>query len=333
MSSRRNRGRLARVVAIGAFTALFALSVSAQGGGVQLAEGSGVQPLFVLDSGAQWGATWYRPSRCAKALKADHMSPVEIYLDARMAPHTDSSLTTQADLLASDVAAALRKQLGGSDSARPEISDKIKWYSIPAELILVARPDGSMTWRGLSESGDAGAVDLLSTALDSVRRHGGGLMFWPEGYAADSIVLRLSLLPKLALGVPTLVPERSKRVGFLVFTMLRPQEKPALPKRDFHVRYPGENQLNQVNGYILTQFVVDTSGRAVMSTFKDLWPAENPRLSRTFEGYYAAFVRAVRKGVSEATFFPARVGSCVEPQIVQLPVAFVHDNDFHQATR
>jgi hypothetical protein len=239
-----------------------------------------------------------------------------------MAPNTDVVFTSQADLMARDVAAELRTQLGGSDSAAPNLGETLKWYSIPAELILISRPDGSMTWRGLSASGDARAVDLLSTAMDSARRHGNGLMLWPDGFAADSIVLRLSLLPKSFRDASPFTPRSSRRDRFLAFTMLTPVESPSLPKGQLHVRYPSYNEQHRVKGYIITRFVVDTSGKAIMSTFKDLWPADKPRLSGALDRDYTDFVMAVREGVSQQTFTPARVGSCPVPQIVQWPVEF-----------
>jgi hypothetical protein len=317
-----NRRWLARAAVVGVVAALGPFRAAAQGTSVPLAEGSGVQPLFVVDSGAAWSAKWFTPNRCTAALTAADMRSKSVYLDARMAPQTDATLTSQADLIASDVASVLRTQLGGSDSAAPDIGQKIKWYSIPAELILVAREDGSMTWRGTSLSGDAGAVALLSTAMDSARRHGSAVMLWPEGFAADSIVLRLSLLPKLFAPQPSPPAATGTRMRFLVFTMLAPLETPALPKGDLNIKYPTYNEQHRVTGQTITQFVVDTNGKAVMSTFRDVWPANKPRLSGALEGYYADFIRAVREGVAAETFSPAHTGSCITPQVVQLPVNF-----------
>jgi protein TonB len=88
-----------------------------------------------------------------------------------------------------------------------------------------------------------------------------------------------------------------------------------------------------VTGNLLAQFVVDTNGRAVMSTFKDLWPSDKPRLTGGLQEYYEAFVDAVREGVSDETFTPARVGSCAVRQIVQMPVMFVPPKGSHRASQ
>jgi hypothetical protein len=312
---------------IGLVSALLALHVDSQSTPVQIAAGSGVQPLFVLDSGAAWNAKWFYYDSCTLALTAVSMTRDSIYLDARMDSSSRESLTLQADLIAHDVAAELRLRLGGSESAAPQIGGSVKWYSIPAELIVTARPDGSMTWRGLSASGDPAAVEVLSTALDSARRHGTGVMLWPEGYAADSVVLRLTLLPRAFDGNSSAVHSNSKRIRFLAFTIMHPVESPALPKGSPNVRYPTYNERHGVSGNLIAQFVVDTNGRAVMSTFKDLWPTEMTRLTGAKQNYYADFVRAVREGVSEEIFTPAHVGSCVVRQRVQMPVQFVQPKD------
>ncbi|HMI58462.1 MAG TPA: hypothetical protein VK511_10465 [Gemmatimonadaceae bacterium] len=288
-------------------------------------------PRYAPDSGAAWSAKWISPSACPVAVQPKGMSRETIYLDARMAPHTNETLVAQAELIAQDVALELRTKLGGSESAAPDIGATIIWYAIPAELIVVARPDGSMAWRGVSASGDSTAVTLLSTALDSVRRKGGALMLWPEGYAADSIVLRLSLLQKYFIEEAGAAPTQSKVRRFLAFTMLTPMESPALPKGRLHVTYPNYNEQHRISGYLLTQFVVDTNGKAIMSTFRDLWPESKPRLSGALNNYYTDFVAAVREGVAAQSFTPAHRGSCAVRQIVQLPVEFVQRGSGYSA--
>jgi hypothetical protein len=311
------------VALIGVVSMMLVLRVDAQSSPLQIAEGSGLQPLFVLDSGAAWSARWVGFTPCELALTSAGMTRDSIYLDARMDSSARESLTTQADLIAHDVAAELRKQIGGSESTAPQAGASVKWYSLPAELVITARPDGSMSWRGLSATGHPAAVTLLSAAMDSARAHGEGVMIWPEAYTADSIVLRLSLLSgRLDGNVPTSV-RRSRRIRFLAFTIMNPVSSPVLPPNKSNVRYPFYNEQHGVSGSLLAQFVVDTNGKAIMSTFKDLWPADVPRLTDVKQNYYDDFVKAVRDGVSKETFTPARVGSCVVRQVVDFPVKFL----------
>jgi hypothetical protein len=178
-----------------------------------------------------------------------------------------------------------------------------------------------MKWRGLSASGDAAAVTLLSTAMDSARRHGSALMLWPDGNAADSIIVRLSLLPESFFDESPASTTTLTRLRFRAFTIPYPDLSPARPKGRLEVFLPNFGG-HRVEGRTLTQFVVDTSGKAIMSTFKDIYPAGSSPLSDEFKDHYTEIIQAVRAGVAAESFTPARVGSCPAQQMVKLPVEF-----------
>lgn len=74
--------------------------------------------------------------------------------------------------------------------------------------------------------------------------------------------------------------------------------------------YPGVLRRAGVEGEVLVSFVVDTLGRADMSTFTVL---------RTTHDLFA---RAVREAVSRERFSPAEVGATRVRQLVQQPFAF-----------
>jgi hypothetical protein len=320
MSSRTVRTSLA--VLLGIFGG--ASGAGAQSLSIQLASGAAAPPASMSDSASAWRSMWAPPGDCVKSISRADMLPLPVYLDARMAGHTEEALTVQADLIAKDVVTELRVLLGGSDSLIPDAAPSIKRYSVPAELIVTARRDGQMSWRGISESGDSAAIALLSAALDSARRHNAAIMLWPDGYAADSLVVRLSLLPvdfEEAAGFDTLYP---KHLRFRAFAMPYPTESPALPANDHqHIVYPRYSETHRVSGTLLVQFVVDTSGRVDMSTFRDLWPSNKPRLTGELGDYYTQFVAAVRDYAEKAKFTPARVGACKLRQMVQMPIEFV----------
>ena len=244
-----------------------------------------------------------------------------VYLDARMALFTEQPLTAQAEVIAHDVAAELRTQLGGSDSIVPDIGKSMPWYALPAELVLVARPNGEMTWRGFSESGDSAAFTVLARALDATRHRGLALMRWPERYVADSLVVRLTLIVGQDIDDSSFASLRPRRVQIRAFNMLVPRETSAHPNDYIDIRYPRNYEREQITGSVLTEFVVDTNGKAIMSTFKGLRSAGSPT-AESPDGYYAKFLEAVRDGVSKEYFVPARVGACPVKQIVRLPVEF-----------
>ncbi|NUO62210.1 MAG: energy transducer TonB [Gemmatimonadaceae bacterium] len=74
--------------------------------------------------------------------------------------------------------------------------------------------------------------------------------------------------------------------------------------------YPSMLQSAGVEGKVLVQFVVDTSGRADMSTFKIL------------ESSHELFSQAVKQALPRYRFFPAEIGGKKVRQVVQLPFSF-----------
>ena len=74
--------------------------------------------------------------------------------------------------------------------------------------------------------------------------------------------------------------------------------------------YPSMLQSAGVEGRVLAQFVVDTSGRADMSTFKVL------------ETSHELFAQAVRQALPRYRFFPAEIGGKKVRQVVQQPFTF-----------
>ena len=75
-------------------------------------------------------------------------------------------------------------------------------------------------------------------------------------------------------------------------------------------RYPDMLRSANVEGEVLAQFVVDTTGRADMSTFKVLKTTHD------------LFTNAVRASLPNMKFYPAEVGGKKVKQLVQMPFQF-----------
>lgn len=88
-------------------------------------------------------------------------------------------------------------------------------------------------------------------------------------------------------------------------------EKPvgAIPGSD-GPRYPDILRSGGVEGRVLAQFVVDTTGRIDISTF------------RVLRSDHAMFEQAVRSALPRMRFFPAEIGGRKVKQLVQQPFAF-----------
>jgi hypothetical protein len=277
-----------------------------------------------FDSASAWRATSSPPSACMAAIPASAMDEQLVFLDARLPAKTSALIRIQANMMAKDVSAELRAILGGSEYAVPSAASRTHWYSVPAELIVIARKDGRESWRGVSRSGDLSAVALLSSAMDSARAHGAAMIVWPDGFTADSLVVRLTLLPVDFEELPTPDSSSATRVTFASFTVPSPHREPARAKEGQQpLVYPKFSERNRVIGTVIEQFVVDTTGRADPSTFHDLWPSDKPRLEGARAAYYNAFVDAIKGWAANAEFTPAHVGPCLVRELVEIPIRFM----------
>ena len=75
-------------------------------------------------------------------------------------------------------------------------------------------------------------------------------------------------------------------------------------------RYPDMLRSANVEGEVLAQFVVDTTGRAEMSTFK------------TLKSSHDLFTNSVKSALANMKFYPAEVGGRKVKQLVQMPFVF-----------
>jgi protein TonB len=88
-------------------------------------------------------------------------------------------------------------------------------------------------------------------------------------------------------------------------------EKPALAREgNANPKYPSMLESSRVEGSVLAQFVVDTTGKADMSTFKILQASNE------------LFGSSLKSVLPSWRFYPAEAGGHKVKQIVQLPIKF-----------
>jgi protein TonB len=88
-------------------------------------------------------------------------------------------------------------------------------------------------------------------------------------------------------------------------------EKPALAREgNPSPRYPSMLQSSGVEGEVLVQFVIDTTGRADMKSFKVLKSSND------------LFTQSVRSVLPEYRFYPAETGGRKVKMYVQMPFTF-----------
>ncbi|HEY4218594.1 MAG TPA: TonB family protein [Gemmatimonadaceae bacterium] len=123
----------------------------------------------------------------------------------------------------------------------------------------------------------------------------------PVGNGARVGTVRGRALP---VGAPRVVTDSQTYYEYQVEQQVTPDPRNAPP------RYPMMLRSANVEGDVLAQFVVDTSGHADMSTFQVL------------KSSHALFTNAVTAALPNMRFFPAKVGGKHVKQLVQMPFQF-----------
>ena len=164
-----------------------------------------------------------RRTTCIANVATTSLHRVPVFLSAWMMNRADSAFAAQADLLAQDVAAALRAELGGSDSTVTDEDGHLVWYAVPTSIVVTAHRNGDMSAHRLVVDGDSTAAPLLLRAFDAARAHGGAAMMWPDQVEKDSVFARIDLWPRYAHAKSE--PESLGRLGhhFPVFTLTEPE--------------------------------------------------------------------------------------------------------------
>ncbi len=278
----------------------------------------------VLDSSGDFRTGTDTQRGCFDSITPGTMHRELVFLQATMPAHTDSAFILQANLMAQEVATEVRALLGAHGADVPIADSIMAWYAVPSFLTVIAHADGHVTHQIRSTPWDTSAAALLARAFDAARAHELALMIWPEHAPSDSVIVRLSLRTAGVTGkIPQVAAAGEAGMRFTVFTLLQPETFPAVPMPNQPPpRYPTENESSRVGGFVLMQLVVDTSGRAVPASIRDLWPANRPRLRGYEAQEYNAFVRSTTYWLEEIRFRPARIGTCRVRQLVQQPLEY-----------
>lgn len=277
----------------------------------------------VGDPAAEWSAHWNPASSCIAAIPVDRMYPVSVFLHATLSDSNNSALSAQADLMARDVAEQIRTTLGGTTVDLPPVNGGVTFAAVPSELIVTMHADGTTSAREVSESGDSSATTILAKAFGEVRNRGQGLILWPKSYVADSLVVRLVLMPSVVRPDGSMVAYESSHIQFGAFRVPEPTESLALAKSgNPPPQYPSTVEMEGERVDLVMRYVVDSTGRAERATIRDVWPAYEPQLTGYLARDYQAFVVSTKSAIAHWYFTPARVDSCPVKQIVQMPLRF-----------
>ena len=263
---------------------------------------------------------------CLARIPAESMTRVAVFVSPAVRDSTLRAALPSAANLTQAIADRARALLGAGADTLPEGEPTITWRELQADVVVTGYRDGRVLWRVERDSGGVerpggAAARLLARALGNAQAAGEAPFFWPEGLPGDSVVFRLELVRPGVDGSGTVRPIQS-RVAIPVFSVAAPREEPVVILRPPRVHYPGAPRSASVVGTVILQFIVDTTGRADVSTLRDVWPADRPRLTGELAGYYREFISAVRRALVDARYTPARIGGCPVRQLVRQPFSF-----------
>ena len=319
MSASRRQGSTYR--AMRTMLCLLGLIAALPVGAQSPSEGS--FPVALADSLPDWTKWLDQPAGCLASIPRSDMHRVPIVLDASVDEHDDSALTFQTDLLVQDVGDRLREMLGAKGSEVPNADTMFAWYSVPTEVVLIARRNGEMLVHARNPSGDSTATTFLARAVADARAREQARMVWLGNLKPDSILIRLHLAPlQVAQGAIQSLPS-AQGMRYAAFYLMVPALTPpqVLPNQP-PPRYPTENEWRPYEASLILQYVVDSTGRVDSRSIRALWPAGKPRLSGYDGEAYEAFVRSARSWAARLRFEPSRIGSCPVRKVVRHPLTW-----------
>ena len=255
---------------------------------------------------------------CLKDIPAKSFHRVALYASVVLHDSASSRFATSADNLLQESVIRAQQLLGAKGNVLPNGEPMVSWHEVSAPLHIVAYRDGRLTRRPITRSPDSSAAGLMARALDSAVTE--GILDWAADSSRDSVAFDFAFsrptfdsAGKIGLPHPT-------RTAIPLLAIPEPWERQVAPARAWdHPEYPEFSRSRDYEGTVLISFVVDTSGRAVKSTIRDLWPKEKPPLHGTNLFAYRAFVDASERFLANARFVPASIGGCLTNQLAQMP--------------
>lgn len=265
----------------------------------------------------------YVSNRCLQSIPKESLTRVPVFASLAMRDSLRFEIPASAANMLQTVADRIAAMSGLAPGALPPGEPEIQWDSIGRSLELTWYRDGRLAWRAVPDTGGwahapAKAAMLFGRALDSAQARGETFMLWPADVTDDSLEMLIDFRRPHIDSAGTVKPVRV-RAGVPVFSIAAPSEKEVRAVKPPLRYYPPTLQSRGVEGRVMMEFTVDTTGHVDPATIHDVWPASRPRLTGAMEDYYQELVRTARRMVLATRFAPAEVGGCKVSQVVREP--------------
>ena len=254
-------------------------------------------------------------SECLRAIPESAGILATAYLGVPASDSVPVALRDQVGNFTAVLGDEMRRSMGAAGDTLPYVSRRISGVA-PTSVELVVRRNGTFDW-SVSDTAlwSRHTRELLLDALQASRK-AGEMIVWPAELPGDSARVRLRVeIPSLVNG--KLVGDEVLPLALPVFTTRVLVEKPAAVKHAVIPTYPERNRSDGWVGTVDMQFVVDTTGHAVDSTMKSIWPKGVPLPKPEQMEVYTRFMRAAVEGARRSTYYPAELAGCKVRQVVQ----------------
>lgn len=263
---------------------------------------------------------------CLESIARESMTRVPVFASLAMRDSLRFEIPPTAANMLQAVADRIAAMSGAQPGALPPGEPGITWDSVGQPLAIIWHRDGKLTWRVWRDTATAASAPtkaalLFGRALDSAQAKREIFMNWPDDIEGDSLELRVDF-PRPRVDSAGKIQAVRARAAVPVFSVAAPREGEVVVVKPGQTYYPPLLQGSGVEGRVMMEFVVDTTGRADPATIHDWWPPERPRLTGALEAHYQELVRNARRTVMDTRFAPAEVGGCKFRQVVRQPFSW-----------
>lgn len=235
-----------------------------------------------------------------------------------------AGLLSNAANIIQDLTNRLSSLIAPVDGQIASVDSLISWRDLSAPLIVTWHADGSVTWTvgllpvvfqpGVDR---AGAADLYARLFRLASEANEAFYPRPPQGPRGPVTFEIRFAASTFRADGTPVETRFAH-ALPAFVVKAPKSVEVVRYVSGRVpNYPDAALRSGSQGSVVVRFMVDTTGKVVMPTFRDL-----PETRVELMGHYDDFLKAIREAAVGWRFRPARVGNCIVPQIVEQPFGF-----------
>ena len=216
--------------------------------------------------------------------------------------------------------------LGSAPPYLPNGEPTVTWHDLGGGLLLTWHRDGGLTWTINADSGGpprdtASLAHVVGRALAATIASGEVFLGWPPEATNDSVQFDVGFTRARVKPDRTLEPVEAP-LAIPILGVRAPWETPVIVLKLARPVYPDELQREGARARVQVEFIVDTTGRADVTTIRDAWPSWRPRLTGRLGRFYDRFYSAAARSVADARFEPATVAGCKVRQLVVQPFSW-----------